>query len=132
MATSRGTLSNKLNQANQTDFSRTQAESDSFVLPTSAGAAVLFDKSHFSAIAIHVDGAGGNTITFYGCTRTAFEAANGTPTAVALRDKAGAAITLDITLGAGIYNINPELFTVPMIAPVINSGTVNAVLIFTK
>ena len=110
---------------------REQVEFDSFVLPTSSANGVFVDKSKFSAMAIHVDGAGGGTITFWGCTKTARDAANGAPTLVQLYDKTGAAITLTVG-GAGIYNVNPEIFGVPCVAPVINSGTVNAVIVLTK
>lgn len=117
----------------ETNFSREQVETASFVLPTSANDAKFIDKRKFSGAAIYVDGAGGGTITFYGCTRAAMLASTGgnTPTAVALKKADGSALTLTID-GTGIYEIDPAVFSVPYIAPVINSGSVNAVVVLTK
>lgn len=132
MATTLATFSRANNLGHEGSFERTSQEADAITLPTSSANAVLFDMRRFSVMAIDVDGAGGNTITFYGCTRTAYEAARASgamPTVKALRDKTGAAITLDITSGSGIYEINPAIFGVPFVAPVINSGSVTATVI---
>lgn len=134
MATSVLTVNGATNPGcGNSDFARTQVESELFAVPTSAASAKFFDKSQFSALALYVSGAGGGTITFYGCTKTAMRASTGgnTPTALPLKDKTNTAITLTIT-EESIINLNAELFTMPYVAIVINSGSINAILIATK
>lgn len=131
MATTILTVNNAINPGQgNSDFARTQVETDLFALPTSAGDAKFFDKSQFSGLSIYVSAA--CTLTFYGCTKTAMRASTtgNTATAVPLYDKTGTAISVTIP-AEGIVNLNPELFSMPYIAPV-SGGAANAILIATK
>lgn len=97
---------------------------DSLVLPTSAANAIVFPFHCFSGGRLIVDGAGGGTVTWY-------ETDDPETAVVAAKKADGTAITNALG-GAGGFEIPPELFGCAFIAPVINSGTVNAKLILKK
>ena len=102
------------------------SQSDSFALPTSSSNAKVFPFAQFSGGMIYVDGA---------CAITWYVASSATATVAAAKAYDGTVTPVAIAqtpAGAGWFEIPPNLFGAPFVAPVIASGTVNAILCLKK